>query len=69
MNKSDESDIENIESGRRITHENRENIVFYIGDEDGNYTEYQLTWWNQKGKYKPNALAIFNLTKYKKKKN
>eukprot|EP01084_Bolivina_argentea_P028372 52736_1 len=40
------------------------NVVFFI---EG--IEYQLTWWNQIGKYETNAIAMINLTKYKERVN
>ena len=39
-----------------------EDIRFYIQG-----TEYQLTWWNQKGQYEPNAITLINVTEFERK--
>ena len=40
----------------------KNDVTFFI-----NETEYQLTWWNQNGKYQPNAFAFINMTEYNRK--
>ena len=60
----DKKQSQAISEGERITKDDTWDIRFLL-----NRKEYKLSWWNQKGKYEPNAFAIINITLYESRKD